>query len=163
MGNFFQRSLSLKGRALTSNTLLASRIWYTSYIFPPLLMQADKIQRIVNNWARKDSKTLPSANLLQVAKKEGGWNLCNIRSGILARTAMMGKKLLFSEEIWPSSLERTFYLIKKILEKFIQHTKKINGLAIRESLLTRGIGQADQLPKTLRSKAWLSSSRKKHT
>ncbi|CAG8671601.1 3782_t:CDS:2, partial [Ambispora gerdemannii] len=46
------RDISLKGRALTAGSLLASKIWYTSYIFPPLMRQVDTIQSLLNKWAR---------------------------------------------------------------------------------------------------------------
>jgi hypothetical protein len=94
------RNLSLKGRALTAGLLLASKIWYTSYIFPPLMKHVDEIQRLLNGWVRGDSKSLPAASIIQLPKREGGWNLTNIKSAILARNANTAHKLLFSNENW---------------------------------------------------------------
>src|SRR6185369_8446305 len=81
------RNISLKGRVLTAGSLLASKIWYTSYIFTPLMKQVDHIQKLINNWTRGDSKSLPSAAKLQLPKSCGGWNLTNIKAAIKARSA----------------------------------------------------------------------------
>src|SRR5205823_10573010 len=40
-----RRNISLKGHMLTAGLLLISKIWYTSYVFSPLMSQADDIQR----------------------------------------------------------------------------------------------------------------------
>src|SRR6185369_601308 len=79
------RDISLKGRVLTANVLLASKIWYTSYVHQPTMAQADKIQRTLNNWARKGGKTLPSAETLQLPVHKGGWNLTTVKAALKAR------------------------------------------------------------------------------
>src|SRR5579863_2711767 len=61
---------------------------------PPLMRQIDTIQKIINNWARKDSKSLPSATIIQLPKKKGGWNLTNIKAAVKARSAKTSAKLL---------------------------------------------------------------------
>jgi hypothetical protein len=74
------RSLSLKGRVLTAGSLLASRIWYTSYIHPPSMKNADEIQTLLDNWTRSDSKSLPAAKTLQLPRAQGGWNLTTVKA-----------------------------------------------------------------------------------
>src|SRR2546423_12477991 len=54
-----RRNNSLKGHTLTAGLLLASKIWYMSYMFPSLMPQADDIQRILNNWLRNGQVSLP--------------------------------------------------------------------------------------------------------
>lgn len=100
LNSFGSRNLSLKGRSLVAGSLLASKIWYTSYIFPPLARHMDQIQRLINNWARSGSVSLPTATILQLPKELGGWNLVNVRSAIAARSAMSANCLLFSWENW---------------------------------------------------------------
>ena len=95
-----RRNISLKGRTLTAGSLLASKIWYTTYVFPPLMSQADNIQRILNNWSRNGQISLPAAETIQLSKKEGGWNLVNVKSTLLARKTMVAHKLLFSDQPW---------------------------------------------------------------
>src|SRR5579883_1652300 len=94
------RNLSLKGRVLISNMLLASKIWYTSYIFPPTASQRDRIQHTINIWAKKNSRILPSPLNFQLPIAQGGWNLVNIKASIMARQTMMASKLMFSNENW---------------------------------------------------------------
>ena len=104
------RDLTLKGRSLTSNLLLASKIWYMSYIFPPTAGQRDIIQHLINNWAKKESRILPTPAIFQLPVHLGGWNLTNIKASIMARQTMMASKLMYSEENWAK------YARQKILD-----------------------------------------------
>lgn len=94
------RQISLKGRVLTAGSLLASKIWYTSYIFSPLMRHVDTIQQAINNWVRGDSKSLPSSKIIQLPKRLGGWNQVNLRSGINARLNKMTAVTFSSQETW---------------------------------------------------------------
>ena len=120
------RALSLKGRSLTANSLLVSKIWHTSYIVPPLLKQVDEIQVLLNNWARKDSKTLPAAAIIQLPIRQGGWNLTNMRASLLARDCMMVNKLFYSDENWARNKREDLARYQEKILKIQLHYKKTN-------------------------------------
>ena len=118
------RNISLKGRTLTAGALLASKIWYTTYVFPLLMSQADDIQRILNKWSRKGGISLPSAKILQLPKPEGGWNLTNVKSALMARSAMITKKLLFSDQPWAKNKRSIIKKHQKNLTKIQKSYRK---------------------------------------
>jgi hypothetical protein len=92
-----------------AGSLLASKLWYTSYIFPPLIKHIDAAQKLLNNWVRGDSKSLPAASIIQLPKSSGGWNLTNVKSAIKARSTMTTKKMFTSRERWASNRLASVY------------------------------------------------------
>jgi len=124
LNNLKTRSMSLKGRSLLAGSLLASKLWYMSYVFPPLMKHIDTVQRLLNNWVRNDSKSLLSASIIQLPKSQGGWNLVNVKSAIKARSAITTKKMFTSREKWTSNRLASIYVYQIPRSKIQKQYKK---------------------------------------
>ena len=88
------------------------------------MSQADDIQRILNNWSRNGQISLPAAETIQLPKKEGGWNLVNVKSALLARKTMVAHKLLFSDQPWARHKRQLISKHQKNLLKIQKNYKK---------------------------------------
>ncbi|CAG8480860.1 25629_t:CDS:1 [Dentiscutata erythropus] len=100
LDNLNTQNLSLKGRILTVNTLIISRIWYTATLLPPSYKQISELNKLISKSIKYNSNVLPRYSIFQQAHSSYGLQAPVLTDILMARMINTWIKLLTGNFLW---------------------------------------------------------------